>query len=356
MTAQTTGRIQEYDYTSRLRLTLASGQKAYKGSLIGVTLGAGTCVVATATTGIFLVGTATSDCDATLAAQSIEVDTLYEMKLEWLANHTSGTVAATDIGYLCYIQDDQTVTMTSTSRTVAGRVWGVDSVRGVLVERLQIGAEYATAIASVLRLATGATLTFTAGAVAPATISTGALYDCPATSQASTITLPAAAAYGTWAVFQADGTANDYTVKFACATLGDITGLLPAGKTWQVLVVKGTDGWHATPCVSGGGPITLGDLPAPVAGDVIVPAASIIDGGVYTLPDLATNSYVTLAVTGVPDGTSITVIADGGQGAYTTTYRYGTTAISAAATANKAHRAELTKYGSVWACNLGVAP
>lgn len=356
MTAQATNRVQSFDYTSRLRLTLAAGQHAYKGSLIGVTLGAGTCVVATATTGIFLVGTATSEVDATSAAKPVEIDTLYEMKLEWLANHSAGAVAATDVGYLCYIQDDQTVTMTSTGRTVAGRVWGVDAVNGVLVERLQIGAEYATALATLMRMATGGALAFTTGAVAPATITPGGLYDCPATSQASAITLPAAAAYGTWAIFQADGTANDYTVKFVCATLGDITGLLPAGLPWQVLVVKGTDGWHATPCIAGGGPITLGDLPAAVSGNVAVPATVIVHGGVYTLPDLAENSTVTLAVTGVPDGTTITVVADGGQGNFTTTYRYGTTAISAAATGSKAHRAELTKYGSVWACNLGVAP
>lgn len=357
MTALSQGRIQTIDYTSRLQLTLASGQKAYKGSLIAVTLGAGTCVVATATTGIFLVGTATADVDATSAAQPIEVDTLYEMHLEWLNNHTSGAVAATDIGYLCYIQDDQTVTMTSTGRTVCGRVWAVDSTKGVLVERLQIGAEYATALASLMRLTVGAVLTFTAGNTAPTTITSGGLYLCPATDAASTITLPTAAATGTWAVFKADGTANDYNVTFVDG--GDssvITRVLPAGKQWSVLVFKAASGWEAIVTIDGGKPLAMGELVAPDTGDIIVTAAAIINGGVYTLPDLAANSTVTLPVIGVADGTQITVCADGGQGAYTTTYRYGTTAISAALTESKAHQAVCTKYGSAWTCTTTVSP
>lgn len=356
MTALTADRVNTQTAVKRLRMTLAAGEKAYKGSQIAVTLGVGTCVVVTATTGLFVLGKACAAVDATSAAKTIEIELAEEITAFWQNNHNSGTVAATDVGYLCYWQDDQTVTMTSTGRAIAGRVLAVDAIKGVLIQELGIGAEYATAIAATMRLATGATLAFTSGACTMTSVTSGALYDVPATSEASTITLPAASAYGTWAVFQADGAANDFTVKFACATLGDITSKCPAGVPFQVIAVKGTDGWHATVTIDGRKPIDLGDLPAPVGGDITVPAAAIVHGAVYTLPDLAADSTVTLAVTGVLDGTQITVVADGGQGAYTTTYRYGTTAISAAATESKAHSAVLTKYGTVWVCNLTVSP
>jgi hypothetical protein len=105
-----------------------------------------------------------------------------------------------------------------------------------------------------------------------------------------------------------------------------------------------------------GAVLKAGSLVAPVTGDIIVTAAAIINRAVYLLPSLATNSTVTLPTTGVPDGTQITVVADGTQGAFTTTYRYGTTSISAALTASKGHTAILTKYGSIWSAATTAAP
>jgi hypothetical protein len=102
--------------------------------------------------------------------------------------------------------------------------------------------------------------------------------------------------------------------------------------------------------------VQIGGLAAPVTGNIAVAASDIISGAVYLLPSLATNTTVTLATATVADGTQITIVADGTQGAFTTTYRYGTTAISAALTASKGHTAVLTKYGALWMANTTIAP
>jgi hypothetical protein len=237
-----------------MQFTLASGQVAYKNSLIGFTLGGTTCVVATATSGLFILGTAAEAVDASSAAKSITVDLGKERGMKWFANHTSGAVAATDVGALCYVQDDQTVTMLSTSRAVAGRVWAYSATKGVLVEILDIGAEYGSAAATLVAPRTG--------------------------------TLP---------------------------TPGGTSDMAPS-------------------------------------------VGAIVNGYVYLLPSLATNSTLTLPTSTIADGTTITIVADGTQGAFTTTYRYGTTAITTALTASKAHRAAFTKYGNLWMATVTVAP
>jgi hypothetical protein len=53
----------------------------------------------------------------------------------WFANATAGdAVTAAARGAICYILDNQTVTITSTGRSIAGYVEDVDSVKGVLVQ------------------------------------------------------------------------------------------------------------------------------------------------------------------------------------------------------------------------------
>lgn len=354
MTALSNDSVGRVTAVKQMQFTLASGQKAYKGSRIALTLGAGTCVVVTATTGLFIIGTSMQQVDATAGAKTITVDLDKELNLRWFANHTVSAVASTDLGYLCYAQDDNTVTMLSTSRAIAGRVWGYDATKGVLVETLSVGSEYDTALAAARILAAGGTLTFAGGDVAPSAITSGALYACPATAAVSTITLPAADASGTWCIFQADGTANDFSVTFVDASgPTTISRVLPAGVEWQALCVKGADGWKVTASLNGNAQV-VGTLPAPDTGNIAPTAEALVAGGVYVLPGLATNSTVTLPTTGVADYTKITVIADGTQGAYTTTYRYGTTAITTALTASKAHVVDLWKIGSKWFANAYV--
>lgn len=60
----------------------------------------------------------------------------------WMKNSGTDAVDANDVGKLCYIEDDDTVRETSNSgaNAPAGRVWKVDSVKGVLVEFLSPAA------------------------------------------------------------------------------------------------------------------------------------------------------------------------------------------------------------------------
>lgn len=51
----------------------------------------------------------------------------------WWDNDTGTAVVATDFGSACWIKDDRTVSGSSTGRSPAGIVWGVDTLEGVLV-------------------------------------------------------------------------------------------------------------------------------------------------------------------------------------------------------------------------------
>ena len=155
-------------------------------------------------------------------------------------------VTATDIGRDCYVVDDQTVGITPTgARSLAGRIWASDSVKGVLVEKYTIPAEGLSLLP--------ATAVFTANDLAPAanTLVNEAIYDVPATGAASTITLPAAAPDGMRIYFTADGVKNTNTVQYRDATgPTNISAALTAAKRHLVLLVKCGGKWFANADVS----------------------------------------------------------------------------------------------------------
>jgi len=68
------------------------------------------------------------------AGGTIVVELFKEITAVWLKN--DGTVVAGTVGNLCYVLDDITVSNTdnSNTRSVAGRVWAIDTTLGVLVE------------------------------------------------------------------------------------------------------------------------------------------------------------------------------------------------------------------------------
>ena len=60
-----------------------------------------------------------------------------EIRVHWWDNDTGGTpVVAADVGNLCYVLDDRTVTGDATGASAAGRVWGVNTLNGVAVEMI----------------------------------------------------------------------------------------------------------------------------------------------------------------------------------------------------------------------------
>jgi hypothetical protein len=66
-------------------------------------------------------------------------ETLFRVRLfqgfwgHWWDNDAGTAVVATDFGSPCWIKDDRTVSGSGTGRSVAGIVWGVDEIEGVLV-------------------------------------------------------------------------------------------------------------------------------------------------------------------------------------------------------------------------------
>jgi hypothetical protein len=126
------------------------------------------------------------------------------------ANDGVAPLAAADVGRICFVKDDSTVSKSSTGgRMRAGMVIGVDTI-GVLVVSLMDAP---------MPSHTGPTLAFVSNdAVVPDFPRPGAIYDIPTSAGVSTVTLPANTLEGTEVTFVADGTKNGHTVQYRDAT------------------------------------------------------------------------------------------------------------------------------------------
>jgi hypothetical protein len=79
--------------------------------------------------------TVTVDNSASTATAKASVTLDHEIVAGWFDNATgANAVLAADLFSDVYILDDHTVTKASSGNSKAGRVWGVDSTNGVLVE------------------------------------------------------------------------------------------------------------------------------------------------------------------------------------------------------------------------------
>lgn len=239
LTQERSRRTYPWKYKS---FTLASGTKAFKGGRAALN-GSGKVVPATSVTALLAIGLFAETVDATAGDLPVQVDLEREVVLEYFANATAGdAVAATDIGNNAYMMDDQTVTITAAGRSVAGRIWDVDALKGIGIEKNSDARKLLS------QPVVGA---YTANDYAPASIEADAVYDVPTTAAASTITLPAAAPDGTRATFAADGTKNGHTVQYRDATgPTNLTTALTASKRHLVVVQKLGGKWFANAYVS----------------------------------------------------------------------------------------------------------
>jgi hypothetical protein len=245
MTALAAERSRSFDMWKHREFTLASGNKAYKGGRACISPGTGKVVPASSTPGLIPIGIFDQTVDATAGDKKVSVDLERELVIEWFVNDTGGgnAVAPTDLGSNAFMKDDQTVTMNAAARSIAGRIWAVDTTKGVAIEKFG-GAPVA------LSQQPGVAA-FTANDWAPASLVNGATYDVPATGAASTITLPAAAPDGTIVYFAADGTKNAHTVQYRDGTgPTNITAALSLGKRHLVVAVKRGGLWFANAYVS----------------------------------------------------------------------------------------------------------
>lgn len=111
-------------------------EQVYQGGRACVDTSTGLVAKAFISTTLIPIGVFT-ESQSTPASGTVHVTLDREVTARWYANSTAGDlIVAADMLKDVYIVDDQTVAKTSNSstRSVAGRVWKIDSVRGVLVE------------------------------------------------------------------------------------------------------------------------------------------------------------------------------------------------------------------------------
>lgn len=248
MTALAAERARRFEALKNIDMTLKSGTKAYQGGQCFLELATGKVVPGTATSagaGYRFLGVFLNTVDATSADKTVRVDLQAEVLIEWFANGTStDQVQATDVGGVAYTLDDQTVSILGTGKTPAGRIWKVDSVKGVAIERLH-GA-YPLPVAPQLSLPA-----FAANDSAPTAVVNGAVYDVPTTAGASTVTLPNAAADGTVIYVCADGTKNGHTVTVRDSSGPTaLTAALTASKRLLIVCAKNAGKWTANAAIA----------------------------------------------------------------------------------------------------------
>jgi hypothetical protein len=250
VTALTNERMSSQESWQSHLFTLASGTKAWKNGVAAIDLGSGKVVPASTRTDLFVIGKFTETVDASAADKLVNVRLAREIWVEWL-NNDAASIAATDLGALCYLKDDQSVTITPTGASIAGRVWAVDSARGVAVELLDAIPDGIASLTGLVALETALSAFSSNNINVPATPVSGAMYEVPATGAASTITLPATADEGTILYFLANGTDNAHTVQYRDATgPTNITTALTASKRHMVIAAFLNGAWRANAYVS----------------------------------------------------------------------------------------------------------
>jgi len=123
---------------SNVALPLATGVKAYQGAALYLDTATNTVKPGVAgNQNLIPAGTAQETVDNTGGSSTIPVMTrLYsEIAAQWFDNATGGA-AITALFSLAYVLDDHTVTNSPVNNSIAGRVWALDSKKGVLVQPL----------------------------------------------------------------------------------------------------------------------------------------------------------------------------------------------------------------------------
>jgi hypothetical protein len=246
MTALAQERLSSVEAWKFKQFPLAVGNKGYKGGIACLDQSTGKCEPGHSESDLLVIGKFAETVDATAAEALINVEFPREIWVQWWVNAAS-SIAASDVGNLCFVLDDQSVTLTAAGNSVAGRIWAVDAARGVAVEMLQ-----APSSASGSGEPIDVLPAFVAAAsLSPVSPVNGTLYDVPTTAAASVISLTATAKPGTVLYFSADGTKNGHTVQYKDATGAvALTTALTASKRHMVVAVMLGGIWVANAYVS----------------------------------------------------------------------------------------------------------
>lgn len=120
------------------RLTLASGTVAYLNRACGIDLTSGKVKPMASSATLLYIGVFAEGIDATSGDKSVNVNLLNEVTgVRYVNGAGAEAVHVADVGNLAWFMDDQTVSISEQSRSLAGRIWDVDPDKGVLIERLQ---------------------------------------------------------------------------------------------------------------------------------------------------------------------------------------------------------------------------
>jgi hypothetical protein len=236
---------------TRYRFPLAVSTAAYKGGACGFETATNSnegkiVPMAGGSATLVHVGNFAENVASSASAQNVNVDLGAEVQAYWYANAGApNAVASTDLGKVCYFADDYTVSISGSSNSLAGRIWAVDSVKGVLVGKLagtqtvtssQIAAGGVTpgTAYQVLRTNSGATASEW-GLVKPATVENGTANQILRTNSGGT-----ASEWGTVpGVSMTPGTAYQVVRTNSGATAsewGDVrSNMVHPGTAYQVL-------------------------------------------------------------------------------------------------------------------------
>lgn len=245
MTATTQSILRVSKVLRRPQLTLLSGQKVYQGTFAAFN-GSGKVVGPSAVTTLLTIGRFAEDYDASATGANADMNCVVDLGrdvwCEAFVNDTVNPVTAAAVGNVCYLLDNQTVTIDSTSHSIAGRVWQVDTVEGlVYVQMLEtVTTSTSNALASTLDTTTA---NFTGNDWAPAagTLVSGTTFVIGSGSNLganATLTLPSSGvAAGTTVFFAANGAQGAFTVTVRMGTTA-ITSALTASKRWMAKAVN----------------------------------------------------------------------------------------------------------------------
>ena len=114
-------------------MPLSAGEVADKGALACIDTSTGEVVAGQASTTLLPIGWFDESVDNSAGMDTVDVNVKFfvELTVAFWANSGGSAVASSDVGSSCYIEDDRTVSMSSSGNSVAGMVILVDTRKGV---------------------------------------------------------------------------------------------------------------------------------------------------------------------------------------------------------------------------------
>jgi hypothetical protein len=119
-----------------------TNQQVYQGGIACFDTSTGLVAKAAASTTMIPIGVFTEDKLVTGNAEVV-IELFRELEAAWFTNSAAAACVTANIGSLVYLEDDQTIRNTdnANANSVAGRLWKIDTTKGVLVEFRQTGSD-----------------------------------------------------------------------------------------------------------------------------------------------------------------------------------------------------------------------